>query len=85
MFNGSSVTIAGAKRGNHGTPHTVNVSQFSRSQVLGPFSVSLDGQTTNGDGFSADPGLFQVPLFQVDNLPETSPHTLVCTLHFPRW
>ncbi|KAH8831299.1 hypothetical protein DL96DRAFT_819220 [Flagelloscypha sp. PMI_526] len=60
IFNGTSVSILGAKRSNHG-----------------PFSVKLDGKVTSSDGFGDN--LFQTPLFQQNNLSETSVHTLVIT------
>ncbi|KAJ7218090.1 hypothetical protein GGX14DRAFT_599650 [Mycena pura] len=47
IFNGTSFMIFGAKRGNHGF-----------------YEVSVDGQVFPPEnGQSADPGLFQVPLF----------------------
>ena len=35
----------------------------------GPFTVVVDGQMSNEDGFSPDPGIFQTPIFSSGSLP----------------
>ncbi|KAH7100137.1 hypothetical protein BKA62DRAFT_771856 [Auriculariales sp. MPI-PUGE-AT-0066] len=76
-FNGTGITLYGAKRYNHGTVtfHDTAASVLSGELYLaGAYTVNLDGEDTVGQGHSGEP-IFGFVMYNRQNL-NNGPHTL---------
>lgn len=79
-FNGTEISVYGAKRDNHGNYSGMTIAHLARLKAIADVKVTLDGgEPETQNGLKVNPEAYQSLLYQATKLDVNTIHTIRVT------